>query len=128
MSILSFFLFFLTLYKNVEILPVHWVLLVFGLQGADVHVLGAEHTWFISSLLFCYLLTPLFSIICGKINSKKQTILLFSGLLVFYIAASLVLYDFIVTLFLPSVFYLIAYFVGRNYDNIKRKLLILLFR
>lgn len=36
-----------------------WVRFIFGVQGTDVGILGAEHTWFITPLLICYLITPL---------------------------------------------------------------------
>lgn len=36
-----------------------WARFIFGVQGTDVGILGAEHTWFITPLLICYVITPL---------------------------------------------------------------------
>ena len=42
-----------------DILTWNWARLVLGIQGTEVGVQGAGHTWFITCLLLCYALTPI---------------------------------------------------------------------
>lgn len=37
----------------------NWIVQLFCLQGMEIYVSGAEHIWFMTVLLLCYLLTPL---------------------------------------------------------------------
>lgn len=113
-------LFLITLKKGMEINKLHWLLLIFGLQGAETHIIGSEQTWFVSALLFCYFLTPLFSFICDHLKSKKCNIILIFSLPILYFILSLILPRNIIVIFLVSVFYFIAYICGRNYCYLKK--------
>lgn len=50
-----------TVLARQTIIVKNWLFLIFGFQGTNVGVLGAEQTWFISSLLICYSITPILS-------------------------------------------------------------------
>ena len=47
----------LVLSKKIEAL--NWIVLLLNLQGFEIYVNGAEHLWYLTVILFCYLITPL---------------------------------------------------------------------
>ena len=97
-----------------------WIKLILGVQGARIDILGAEHTWYISSLLICYVLTPLFSFAYGKLCTAAK---FKKALFAFFWAVLFIFLSFIPEnafhIIVPSFFFLIAYFCGRNYNRIK---------
>ena len=50
---------------------VNWISCVIGIQGATVGVLGADHTWFITAILLCYVITPVLSEISEKLKEQN---------------------------------------------------------
>ncbi|RGU35073.1 acyltransferase [Ruminococcus sp. AF17-22AC] len=60
----------------------NWISCVIGVQGAQVGVLGADHTWFLTALLICYLITPILSkIFCNvKIRNEWKLLVLIISL------------------------------------------------
>ena len=48
-----------------------WLSCLFFVQGMHVGVLGADHTWFMTTLMICYILTPLIEKIWKRIQYKK---------------------------------------------------------
>lgn len=87
----------------------NWLTCVLGIQGARVGVLGADHTWFITAILLCYLITPF---IAKKPFSKKWLIV---G--VFPAIFALLPNPSVYTLLSPTCFYIGAYFMGRIYTG-----------
>lgn len=89
----------------------NWLSCILGIQGANVGVWGADHTWFITAILICYLITPLIS----KRFHRKRMIegLAFGGPLIF----AIIPWPFVFTLFSPVCFYSLAYFAGRKYKE-----------
>ena len=57
----------ITILYGGNIIKRDWLFLVLGLQGSVVGVYGAEQTWFITALLFCYMLTPVIRFIVLEI-------------------------------------------------------------
>lgn len=53
-------LFVIHLLTSKTIRPFNWLVLFLNLQGFEIYVNGAEHLWYLTVILFCYLLTPLF--------------------------------------------------------------------
>ena len=49
----------------------NWISCLFFVQGMHVGVLGADHTWFMTTLMICYILTPLIEKIWKRIQYKK---------------------------------------------------------
>lgn len=103
---------------GINLLDIDWVWLVLGLQGSVVGVLGAEQTWFITPLLFCYAITPLLDRFITHQRTKLQIAVLV------IVAASLKLLWAIpkspvcnTLLSLVSV-YIISFVVGRFFDKL----------
>ena len=94
-----------------DLLTWNWLRLLLGLQGADVGVQGAGHTWFITSLLLCYMVTPLLSAFVKQINPKPIIIVLA------IIPVVLALFPMRVFMLLhPICWYGIAYVAGNTYN------------
>lgn len=95
---------------------IDWLFLVLGLQGSVVGVLGAEHTWFISALLLCYLITPMFKYI---FRSGKYSKIIVFVIFLTPLALCAVPCDFVFTLFSLICWYATAYFIGTKANKIK---------
>lgn len=80
-----------------------------GIQGAKVGVLGADHTWFITAILLCYFVTPFIA----KQAWKKRWLFLGILPLIFAFVPNPSVY----TLLDPVCFYVLAYFMGREYKG-----------
>ena len=37
----------------------NWIAYIFNLQGFEIYVHGAEHLWYLTIIMICYLITPL---------------------------------------------------------------------
>lgn len=94
-----------------------WFLLVLGLQGTVVGVVGAEHTWFISAILLCYLLTPALSFLYDKTPKLRMLMMICFALLP--LALALVPAAFVFTLGSKVCLYALAYIFGRRF-NVER--------
>lgn len=97
--------------KKIKFNFLNWLSCILGIQGANVGVWGADHTWFITAILICYLVTPLIS----KGFHRKRMIegLAWGGAIIF----SLIPWPFVFTLLSPVCFYSLAYFAGREYKE-----------
>lgn len=94
-----------------------WLWLILGMQGSIVGVQGAEQTWFITSILLCYLATPMLDVFCNK---NKSTILIISGLLILTPAIlALIPAAFVYVIYAPICWYGLAYFVGDYFHKIQ---------
>lgn len=95
-----------------------WISCIFGMQGANVGVLGADHTWFLTVILICYLITPLLSkIFCNAGEDRKKCLwmLVASGIMPAVLAyVPWIAFD---TIGANVCFYIIAYWVGAELKN-----------
>lgn len=106
------FLTIIHLLKGNDVITWKWAKLVLGLQGTIVGVQGAGHTWFITSMLVCYAVTPIFSVLCGVLDRKWVVAFL---LFLPFVLALLPMRFF--TLLCPICWFGIAYVVGLNYNK-----------
>lgn len=96
----------------------NWVSCVIGIQGANVGVLGADHTWFLTALLICYMITPILSkIFCGR--GMKKTFQLLTLIISGVMPMALAYVPWIVyhTIGANVCFYVIAYWIGIAIKN-----------
>ena len=106
------FLTIIHLVKGNDVITWKWAKLVLGLQGTIVGVQGAGHTWFITSMLVCYAVTPILSVLCGVLDRKWVVAFL---LFLPFVLALLPIRFF--TLLCPICWYGIAYVVGQTFDE-----------
>lgn len=56
-----------------SVIPEKWVFYVLPLQGfTQNYINGAEHLWFVTDILLCYLLTPLLHVLQEKISKRQK--------------------------------------------------------
>ena len=89
----------------------NWIAYIFNLQGFQIYVHGAEHLWYLTIIMICYLITPILNKYKTKISNKKLIIYIFIGVLLqlitsYFINTQLGIY--IIYLLL----YIIAYSIG----------------
>lgn len=116
MYIFMIFLFFIYLFKGLDIQISHWIAYIFNLQGLEIYVYGAEHLWYLTVAMACYFITPILDKYRNKFN-KKNIGILFSIL----IATQLIMSYFIYQQFgryLTSIeLYILAYFIGLYWNS-----------
>lgn len=103
-------------HQNIEV--TQWVLQFLGFQGWD-GVLGAGHTWFVTSILICYLLTPLiaFAIDRGRESEKLAVTAVIS--LILPIVLTIPIFSDVSLLLMPLSSYILGYVLGRHFDKTK---------
>ena len=111
LSILAIF----SLFRHIDMPISNWVLAVLGVQGSVVGVWGADHTWYISVILMCYLITPFIGKIINRVEKNTLTrdfsyVILAVLPVVFALLKSPAFY----TLLSPIVLYIFGYILGRN--------------
>lgn len=67
---------------NNEIVTKSWIAQVFCLEGFGYYVHGAEHLWFITIILLCYIITPLLDFLRFNVSDRFNRILYMLSLLV----------------------------------------------
>lgn len=92
---------------------VNWISCVIGIQGATVGVLGADHTWFITAILLCYVITPVLSEISEKL--KEQNIYQAVGAGVIPIVLSFIPAIVFHTIGSKICLYVVAFILGKKY-------------
>lgn len=121
-----FFMIFLLIVNLVigsNIRITNWIAYVFNLQGFQIYVHGAEHLWYLTIIMICYLITPILNKYKTKISNKNLIIYILVGGLVqiitsYFIDTQLGIYLIYILL------YIIAYIVGyRNHISISTKLM-----
>lgn len=91
-----------------------WLVYPFGLQGFLFYLKNAEHTWFISAILLCYLVAPLIGWLARKVPGKYHGIVC-AGLL---IAPLLLLHTLNFAIYLAAFLFSVAYILGQNWKKI----------
>lgn len=105
-----------------EKFTIHWFFLCLGMQGTEVNVFGASHTWFITPLLIYYFITPLLALLCVHTKGKHNY---YPLLIIFLIFLPFVLAlcppVFISILFSYFTWYGFGYLAGFNIGQIQIK-------
>lgn len=89
----------------------NWIAYIFNLQGFQIYVHGAEHLWYLTIIMICYLITPILNKYKTKISNKKLIIYIFIGVLLqlitsYFINTQLGIY------LIYTLLYIIAYIIG----------------
>ncbi len=100
---------------------VNYFVYVFNLQGIQKYIPGAEHLWYLTVAMFCYLITPLLEIYRKKIKNKKYLLLIFIFLITLQILFTIFIKQIAIYFNLLMV-YLITYFMASFFKiNFKNK-------
>lgn len=97
-----------------------WIPQFLGVQAWN-GVFGATQTWFVTSILICYSLTPLVAKCCYEIRDNKKICFTFFIFLVFmpaivpYTFSGIIVDASIIT---PIFWYSIAFLIGNNFERI----------
>lgn len=127
----TFFILLMLIYilRGAKLAWLNWLSCIFFVQGMHVGVVGADHTWFMTTLIICYTLTPFISTIWLRIQNKWIEKIILIGLFIvpFVMAYICPKYIFIITYHVC--FYAIAYYVGSKWGEFipSKKSLILYF-
>lgn len=103
--------------RGLSVDPIRLVYSIVGLQRFTYVFPGAEHTWFISAILLCYLFTPLISLTTEKlaqINNKKICAVLICLLCLSPIGIAFLPESAILT---TVPFYALAFIIGKYWNN-----------
>lgn len=118
-------LFLIYLIKGMEVDVIHWIIQLINLQGSEIYVHGAEHLWFLTVLMFCYIITPILDLLRQKI-SPKQGVLLFGGCVLAQVIMTYFVYQQLGIYMLKINIFIFAYICGANHtklSNMKHKML-----
>lgn len=113
------FLSIIHLIRGYKAATLEWLMMVVGLQGSAIGVPGAEHTWFLSVLLLCYLFTPMILRLSDWMRQQKSRALLVVSagtLLVLPIGYALFEQAWVSTIFTPVSIYVFACIWGQCYS------------
>lgn len=105
--------------KNFKIPWLNWISCVFFAQGMNVGVLGAGQTWFMTTLIICYILTPFIAKIWGRVRNKQNEIMTIISLFVFPFIMAYALPHYIFIIVYHICFYSIVYWVGKHWNKIR---------
>ena len=115
--LMIFIFFIINIILKKDIILIQWILQFLAIQGWYT-VDGATHTWFITSLLLCYLITPLFSKLEIIISNRKRAVSMGIVLIFFPVLLAYTIHPNISSLLVPVCWYTIAYFMGKNFYKI----------
>lgn len=92
-----------------------WVVFPLGVHGFRFFLRIAEHTWFITAILLCYLATPLIAYLTRKVPEHYHWVVC---LLLLIIPLPLV-YATNFVIYLTVFFFAIAYILGRHWSKVR---------
>lgn len=102
--------------------PAQWIKQFLGVQGWD-GVYGATQTWFVTSILLCYVFTPIISITTNEICTERKG--LTKAVLFWSILPAVMAYTFggivDISIFIPICWYALAFILGANFDRVPIK-------
>lgn len=101
--------------KNV--LRLDWLWLIMGMQGTVVGVQGAEQTWFITTILLCYLVTPILDKCCNWDSQRKNVLKV--ALIIIPSVLALIAPIYVSTMCSPICWYGLAYILGNEFDHVQ---------
>lgn len=121
------YLLIIYLIKGSNISIFNWIAYILNLQGLQIYVHGAEHLWYLTVIMICYLITPILDKNKEKLNNESIgiliTILIFIQVLTtYFIGTQIGIYLIYILLYITS------YIVGNSVNiSISNKKLYLAF-
>ena len=91
-----------------SVLSIDWLRFMMRLSGDQSSILEARHTWFITSLILCYLITPLLSVLAARLRRGTFPFAVIL-LIAMTVPMNLIATESVLTVFEPVIWYTIAY-------------------
>lgn len=115
----TFFILLVIIYilRGAKLSWINWLSCIFFVQGMHVGVLGADHTWFMTTLVICYILTPFISEIWQRIQNKWIEKIVLIGLFIVPFVMAYICPKYIFIIIYHICFYAIAYYMGNIWDD-----------
>lgn len=125
MYILMMYLLIINLIKGNSLNIVNWIAYIFNLQGFEIYVHGAEHLWYLTIIMICYLITPLLNKYKKIINKNSIVIGYVLGLSIqviisYYFSTQIGIYLTYIYL------YIVAYYVGYKWNRVTSKIMMII--
>lgn len=122
------FLLIVNLVIDSNIRIANWIIYIFNLQGFQIYVHGAEHLWYLTIIMVCYLITPILNKYKTKISNKKLIIYISVGILLQLITAYFINMQLGIYL-IYILLYIVSYIIGYKVNIIisMKSMFILLF-
>lgn len=95
----------------------NWIAYIFNLQGFEIYVHGAEHLWYLTIIMICYLITPILNKYKKILNKKAIIIYGIFGVVLqvitsYYFSTQIGIYLTYIYL------YIIAYYISYKWNRI----------
>lgn len=74
--VFMFYLLIVNLIQHNNIQVKNWLVYMFNIQGLQIYVHGAEHLWYLTIIMVCYLITPILNKYRKYIISKNIAIII----------------------------------------------------
>lgn len=103
-----------------------WLSQILGVQAWN-GVYGATQTWFVTSILLCYLITPIIAKVCNEVGNNRGGVVKLASLLIVLPAILPYVINGIfvdATIIVPVFWYALAFLIGANFEKVvltKRK-------
>lgn len=90
-----------------------WLIYIFCLQGTGLYLYGAEHLWFLTVLLMCYLITPIMDWL--RVNSSRnRNVILYVCFILVQLLCTYFISEKLGTYLLKINIYVIGYVLGKS--------------
>lgn len=115
------------LIKGSNIKIFNWIIYVLNLQGFQIYIHGAEHLWYLTIIMICYLITPILDMNKEKLNNKNIIILMpvlifIQVMITYFLDTQMGIY------YIYILIYIISYIIGNEREvTISNKKLFLAF-
>lgn len=99
---------------------INWIAYIFDLQGFQIYVHGAEHLWYLTIIMICYLITPILNKNKSKMNKKylkvfTPTLLIAQIIISYFINTQIGIY--LIYIYAYILAYIIGYKWNRSISN-----------
>lgn len=118
--VFMFYLLIVNLIKHNNIQITNWLAYMFNIQGLQLYVHGAEHLWYLTIIMVCYLITPILNKYRKYIVSKNIAIIIPIFILLqigisYFVDAQIGIYLIYIYV------YILAYVIGVKWNKVISK-------
>ena len=118
--VFMFYLLIINLIQSNNIQITNWLAYIFNIQGLQIYVHGAEHLWYLTIIMVCYLITPILNKYRGYVISKNIYIII-PTLILLQIGISYLVNEQIGIYLIYIYAYILAYEIGLQWNKYRPK-------